>query len=103
MPVFKLAPSILGVDYGRMNEALKELEHFSDWFHVDVMDGNFVKNLTIGAPVVAAIKTKVPLDCHLMINEPHKYLEDFAKAGAYSITVHAEASGKNLSNDIDAI
>ncbi|MFH0820424.1 MAG: ribulose-phosphate 3-epimerase [Candidatus Peregrinibacteria bacterium] len=103
MPKLKITPSILGVDYGRMNEHLKELESFSDWFHVDVMDGNFVNNLTVGAPVVARIKTKVPLDCHLMINNPGKYLEDFAKAGAYSITIQAEASGKHLSNDIDKI
>lgn len=103
MKTIKITPSILGIDYGRMNEHLKELEPFSDWFHVDVMDGNFVPNLTLGAPVVAKIRTKVPLDCHLMINNPGKYLEDFAKAGAYSITVHAEASGKNLSNDINKI
>lgn len=102
MPAFKLAPSILGIDYGRMNESLKTLEPFSDWFHVDIMDGNFVQNLTIGAPVVAAIKTKVPLDCHLMIANPDKFIPDYAKAGAYSITVHAEAS-KNVSNDIDLI
>ncbi len=103
MTKIKIAPSILGLDYGRMNEHLKELEPIADWFHVDVMDGVFVKNLTIGAPVVATMKTKVPLDCHLMIANPGKYLEDFAKAGAYSITVHAEASGKNLSDDIDKI
>src|SRR3989338_1998775 len=94
-----IAPSILGADYGRLNEALKELAPFSDMFHVDIMDGNFVPNLSIGAMVVAKIKTKVPLDCHLMINNPHKYLKDFADAGAYSITVHTEASKKNLSND----
>lgn len=98
----KIAPSILGIDYGRLNDHLKELEPVADWFHVDVMDGNFVPNISIGAMVVAKIKTKVPLDCHLMIHQPHKYLEDFAKAGAYSITIHAEAS-KHLSADIDKI
>ncbi|MBN2087122.1 ribulose-phosphate 3-epimerase [Candidatus Peregrinibacteria bacterium] len=97
-----IAPSILGADYGRLNESLKELESFSDWFHVDVMDGNFVKNLTIGACVVAGIKTKLPLDCHLMINNPHLYIEDFAKAGASSITIHAEAS-RHLPEDITKI
>jgi len=98
----KITPSILGVDYGRMNEHLAELAPFSDMFHVDVMDGNFVDNLTVGAPVVARIKTDVPLDCHLMINNPHKYIKDFAEAGAASITIHAEAS-LHLSDDIQKI
>lgn len=102
MPELKIAPSILGIDYGRMNEHLKELEPFSDMFHVDVMDGNFVDNLTIGAPVVEKIKTDVPLDCHLMIKNPHRYIEDFAKAGAASITIHAEAS-LHLSDDVQKI
>ncbi len=99
MPDLKIAPSILGADYGRLNESLKELEPFSDWFHVDVMDGNFVPNLSIGAMVVSRIKTDIPLDCHLMINNPHRYVEDFAKAGAFSITIHAEAS-RHLPEDI---
>jgi pentose-5-phosphate-3-epimerase len=96
----KITPSILGVDYGRMNEHLAELAPFSDMFHVDVMDGNFVDNLTVGAPVVKRIKTDVPLDCHLMINNPHRYIKDFAEAGAYSITIHAEAS-LHLSDDME--
>lgn len=98
----KIAPSILGADYGNLNEYLKTLEPFSDYFHVDVMDGNFVKNLTIGPMVVAGIKSKVPLDCHLMINNPHLYLEDFAKAGAHTITIHIEAS-RHLPEDITKI
>lgn len=98
----KIAPSILGIDYGRMNEHLAELAPFSDYFHVDVMDGNFVDNLSIGAPVVKRIKTDVPLDCHLMINNPHKYIKDFAEAGAYLIAIHAEAS-LHLSDDIQKI
>lgn len=102
MPDIKIAPSILGIDYGRMNEHLAELASFSDMFHVDVMDGNFVGNLTIGAPVVACIKTGVPLDCHLMVNHPHKYIKDFAEAGASSITIHAEAS-LHLSDDLQKI
>ncbi len=102
MPELIIAPSILGADYGRLNEHLKELASFSDWFHVDVMDGNFVPNLSIGAPVVKRIKTDVPLDVHLMINNPHKYIKDFAEAGAYSITIHAEAS-LHLSDDIQKI
>ncbi len=98
----KIAPSILGVDYGRMNEHLVELAPFSDYFHVDVMDGNFVDNISIGAPVVERIKSDVPLDCHLMINNPHRYIKDFAEAGAYSITIHAEAS-LHLSDDVQKI
>lgn len=98
----KITPSILGIDYGRMNEHLAELAPFSDMFHVDVMDGNFVPNLTIGAPVVGRIKTQVPLDCHLMIRNPHRYIEEFAKAGAYSITIHAEAS-LHLAPDVEKI
>ncbi len=97
-----IAPSILGADYGDLNRYLKKLEPIVDWFHVDVMDGNFVKNLTIGACVVKGIKTKKPLDCHLMINNPHLYVEDFAKAGAASITIHVEAS-RHLPEDIDKI
>jgi len=102
MPELKIAPSILGVDYGRMNEHLAELAPFSDMFHVDVMDGNFVDNLTIGAPVVEKIQTDVPLDCHLMIRNPHRYIEAFAKAGAASITIHAEAS-LHLNDDVEKI
>lgn len=98
----KVTPSILGIDYGRMNEHLAELAPFSDMFHVDVMDGNFVPNLTIGAPVISCIKTDVPLDCHLMIRNPHRYIDDFAKAGAASITIHAEAS-LHLAPDVEKI
>jgi len=98
----KITPSILGIDYGRMNDHLAELAPFSDMFHVDVMDGNFVPNLTIGAPVVERIKTDVPLDCHLMIRNPHRYIDDFATAGATSITIHAEAS-LHLAPDVEKI
>lgn len=98
----KITPSILGIDYGRMNEHIRELESFSDMFHVDVMDGNFVDNITIGAPVVEKIQTTVPLDCHLMIRNPHRYIDAFAKAGAASITIHAEAS-LHLADDVQKI
>ena len=101
-PKIKIAPSILGADYGDLNHYLQKLEPFSDMFHVDVMDGNFVPNLSIGAMVVDKIKTTIPLDCHLMVNHPEKYIENFAKAGAFSITIHAEAS-KNLKKDIELI
>lgn len=87
----KIAPSILSADFGRLNDEIKSVENFSDMLHVDVMDGHFVPNITIGAPVVACIKSGLPLDCHLMIEHPEKYVEDFAKAGASSITVHQEA------------
>ena len=101
-PKIKIAPSILGADYGDLNHHLKKLEPFSDMFHVDVMDGNFVPNLSIGAMVVDRIKTSVPLDCHLMINNPDQYIEGFAKAGAKWITIHQEAS-KDLKKDIEFI
>lgn len=89
-----IAPSILSADFARLADELKRLENAgADWVHVDVMDGHFVPNLTIGAPVVAALKsvTQLPLDVHLMISEPDKYIQDFAKAGASVITVHIEA------------
>lgn len=102
MPKVKISPSILGADYGDLNHYLRKLEPFSDMFHVDVMDGNFVPNLTIGPVVVNGIKTTIPLDCHLMINHPEMYIEDFAKAGAHIITIHEEAS-RNLKKDIELI
>jgi len=98
----KIAPSILGADYGDLNHYLQKLEPFSDLFHVDVMDGNFVPNLTIGAMVVNDIKTTIPLDCHLMINHPEESIESFAKAGAHIITVHAEAT-RDLKKTIEKI
>jgi ribulose-phosphate 3-epimerase len=87
----KIAPSILSADFGRLNEEIASIEPYSDMLHVDVMDGHFVPNITIGAPVVRCLKTKLPLDCHLMIEKPEAYIEDFVKAGAASITVHQEA------------
>ncbi len=102
MPKIKITPSILGADYGDLNHHLQKLEGFSDAFHVDVMDGNFVPNLSIGAMVVSCIKTTIPLDCHLMINNPANYIEDFVKAGAHSIWIHAEAS-KDLKKNMEAI
>lgn len=102
MPKIKIAPSILGANYGDLNHYLQTLEPFSDMFHVDIMDGNFVPNLSIGAMVVDCIRTTIPLDCHLMINNPDKYISDFAKAGANIITIHSETS-KNLQKDIELI
>lgn len=86
----KIAPSILSADFGKLNEEIASVEPYVELLHVDVMDGHFVPNITIGAPVVKCIKTKLPMDLHLMIEHPEKYVEDFAKAGAASITVHQE-------------
>mgnify|MGYP003394969958 FL=1 len=86
----QIAPSILSADFGNLNEDIKTVEPFVDLLHVDVMDGHFVPNLTFGAPVIRCIKTSLPLSCHLMIENPEKYLEDFVKAGAATITFHAE-------------
>lgn len=86
-----IAPSILSADFGKLNEEIASVESYVDMLHVDVMDGHFVPNITIGPPVVACIRTKLPLDLHLMIENPERYVEDFVKAGASSITVHQEA------------
>lgn len=89
-----ISPSILAADFGRLAEEVKAVtEAGCDYIHVDVMDGRFVPNITIGQPVVEAVKaaTKLPLDVHLMIDEPERYVESFAEAGADLICVHAEA------------
>lgn len=89
----KLAPSILSADFGRLGEQVADVTKAgADYIHVDVMDGHFVPNITVGAAVVAAIRphTHLPLDVHLMIEAPERHIERFAQAGANIITVHAE-------------
>lgn len=90
-----IAPSLLSADFSKLGSEVAEVEEGgADWLHIDVMDGHFVPNLTIGPLVVEALqgKTKLPMDCHLMVSEPGRWLESFSKAGAASITIHAEAS-----------
>jgi ribulose-phosphate 3-epimerase len=90
-----IAPSILSADFGRLADEVRAVEDAgADWIHVDVMDGRFVPNLTIGPPVVAALRraTNLPLDVHLMVVEPERLVPDFAAAGADILTVHAEAA-----------
>jgi ribulose-phosphate 3-epimerase len=93
MPPVKFAPSILSANFARLGEQVQEAEAGgADWIHVDVMDGHFVPNITIGPVVVRALRpvTKLPLDVHLMIENPERYLKDFAQAGADHITVQVE-------------
>jgi len=88
-----IAPSILSADFARLAEEVAAVEDAgADWLHVDVMDGHFVPNITIGPPVVAALKkvARIPLDVHLMIEKPERYIGDFAQAGADWITVQVE-------------
>lgn len=101
-----VAPSILSADFANLEKDIIKIEEAgADWVHVDVMDGRFVPNITIGAPVVKSIRktTKMPFDVHLMIVEPIKYVEDFARAGSDFITIHAEACEDNLEETIDLI
>ncbi len=89
-----IAPSILSADFGRLNDEVKAVEQAgADWIHVDVMDGHFVPNITIGPAVVESVRkaTDLPLDVHLMIENADAYIKDFASAGSDIITVHVEA------------
>ena len=100
-----VSPSILSADFANLERDIKRIEDGgADWVHVDVMDGHFVPNITIGVPVVASSRkvTKLPLDVHLMIENPEKYVEPFVKAGADILTFHYEC-GTDIKKTIDLI
>ena len=91
--MIKIAPSLLSADFSKLAEELQTVEHDADLLHLDIMDGHFVPNITIGPAVVKACraKSKLPFDCHLMIEQPQDYIGDFLDAGANMISVHYEA------------
>ena len=101
----KIAPSILASDFAKLGEEIKELDRVKvDFIHIDVMDGVFVPNISFGIPIIKSIRklTNIPFDVHLMITEPSRFIEDFAKAGANIITVHYEAD-KHIDRTINYI
>jgi len=105
MKSIKISPSILSADFSQLKKEIVAVEKAgADYIHIDVMDGHFVPNITIGPFIVEAISriTRLPLDVHLMISNPDKYIEEFARAGSHIITVHAEAS-LHLHRTIQAI
>lgn len=102
MKEIKIAPSILSADFSYLQDEVDKVRD-ADYLHVDVMDGHFVSNITIGPVVIEKLKTDLFMDVHLMIEHPEKYIESFFKAGAQNITIHAEACKNKLSSVIEQI
>lgn len=90
----QIAPSVLSADFAKLADEAATVAGVADWLHIDVMDGHFVPNLTIGLPVVTSLRkhTGLPLDCHLMISDPDRWAPEYAAAGVQNVTIHAEAA-----------